>query len=199
MRKNQNYILFLLFITGIMSIFIMSCDRQEDIISTPTSTNDYRSFTIIEDELDGKPIVIIGSKQRNLVVAFAKNINGKEISLSPIEGQFPILMEDENGNEFDIFGKVLSGPDNDAQLEYINSTMGYYFVFAAMFPGIEIYGEEKLEIITSLDTSETWSIPSAYVFQGSGFNTILSIDDPNFIDYSVQSTDPNDQIGRAHA
>ncbi len=93
---------------------------------------------VIEDVLSGEKIVVIGSKPDNYMVAF---ITENDEILSPLvngdisEG----IAEDQNGNIYDAFGFVVSGPDVGKRLKITKSYLGYWFSWPAFYPNIEIY------------------------------------------------------------
>ena len=49
------------------------------------------------------------------------------------------IMTDQEGNVWDLFGNALSGPRKGQQLSYPDAFMGYWFSFAAFYPGLNIY------------------------------------------------------------
>ena len=67
-------------------------------------------------------------------------LNGKERKLiqSGSDNQ-NIIMEDADGNSYNLFGEVIFGPDAGARLEQFNSMIGYWFVWYAFYPDTEVY------------------------------------------------------------
>jgi hypothetical protein len=97
---------------------------------------------VINDELDGRALVIVGSNQLNFMAAYYSiDSQGNEITLSATENNLPNVMQDAKGNIYDIFGKVTSGPNEGMQLEQAKSFIAFWFSFGAFYPGIEIYAE----------------------------------------------------------
>ncbi len=97
------------------------------------------SFTdnmAIEDNFDGKEILVIGSKKDNYVVAYEKSVLE---NVQALVDELPAIAEDSNGNRIDLSGKIISGPMSGEKLEPVTGFMGYYFSLAAFYPGIEIY------------------------------------------------------------
>jgi hypothetical protein len=45
---------------------------------------------------------------------------------------------DSNGNQYDLFGVVISGPMLGNRLDPTVSYMGYWFAWAAFYPGLDI-------------------------------------------------------------
>jgi len=84
----------------------------------------------------------VGNAQDNFVVSFLNDRgDGSTFSFTAVQNEYPVLMSDEEGNLWDAFGTVVSGPRKGMQLEHASSFMGYWFSFAAFYPELTIYGE----------------------------------------------------------
>lgn len=103
----------------------------------------FKHFTpdiqVINDEIDGLPIVVAGSLNLDFAIAFQRA--DSLITMKKTNEPLPAVMEDSNGNVFNIFGEVIAGPDQGARLSRIKSYIAFWFSFGAFYPGIEIYGE----------------------------------------------------------
>ncbi len=86
---------------------------------------------VIHDRVGGEEIVVIGSQEKNFIVAY-KNDNTTQFSID-LES-LPIIAKDEMNNSLNILGQI-----NNEQLEQPTSFMGYWFSFGAFYPDIEIY------------------------------------------------------------
>lgn len=173
-----------------------ACSKEEGPVlpdANPPATSG-ASIKIIEDELAGVPIVVVGSRGQNFATAFHRTFNGQLRSFTPLQGQLPSVMEDDLGNRWDVFGRAVSGPDQGSHLEYINSGIGFWFVFGGMYPGLEIHGQGKLEVSVSQDTLEGWSIPTSAVAQGSGFDAIAALENPKFSNFNQLELEPDDEF-----
>jgi len=180
-------------------LFLWSCSEEEGVVPSPNPNpgpDPAGSFSIkvIEDDFEGVPIVLAGSRGRNFAVAFERELNGELRRFIPLQGQLPLLMEDEQGNRYDAFGQVAAGPEKDAQLRYVNSGMGYWFVFGAMYPGLEIFGQGSRMAEVNLEPAPGWSIPTSVVAQGSGFESIQALESPDFITFSSLPTEPGESF-----
>ena len=99
-------------------------------------------ITVINDDLQGRNVVVVGSKKDNFMVSFLNDPgDGTTLSFSPVEDAYPIVMSDGEGNKWDVFGRALDGPRTGSQLSTVSSFMGYWFSFAAFYPGLSIYGD----------------------------------------------------------
>jgi len=96
----------------------------------------FEESRVIEDKINGRDILVIGSKEENFIVAFRAN---GLTNLTYVSGQLPIIAEDESGNRISLSGVVESGPRKGEQLQMEDSFMGFFFAFGAFFEGIEIF------------------------------------------------------------
>ncbi len=98
--------------------------------------------SVILDELNGENLVVVGNREDNFMVAFLSDPgDGSTLSFSPVQGQYPVVMTDGEGNLWDVNGRAVSGPRKDARLEAPPSFIGYWFSFAAFYPDLTIYGD----------------------------------------------------------
>lgn len=101
-----------------------------------------KGIKVVHDSHQGRDVVVVGSKEDNFLVSFNNDPgDGTLLTFSPLEGAYPAVMSDQEGNRWDLFGRALDGPRTGAQLQAVPSFMGYWFSFAAFYPGLSIYGE----------------------------------------------------------
>ena len=174
----------LLFITiFLLSISSFQSCKKDDGNSFPIlePIEIQANITIIHDELEGIPLVVAGSNAHNFIVAFERTLaDGTELSFEIAERRLPVLMKDNEGNEWDIFGQAVSGSRQGEQLVTTNSYMGYWFSWAAFHPDIEIYGEGPSNIShTPPNPTDEWLVPFSEVFSGGpGLDGIPSLQNP---------------------
>lgn len=101
---------------------------------------------IIIDEFDGKEIVLVGSPSQNFIMSFEFiRINRQTLDFSLptsfVEGRFTssVILTDQFGNEYDAFGKVITGPNTGESLTATESFMGFWFSWAPFYGEPEIY------------------------------------------------------------
>ncbi|MGD9899530.1 MAG: DUF3179 domain-containing protein [Calditrichaceae bacterium] len=95
---------------------------------------------VISDELDGKSLVIAGNDDLNFITAYLAETNdGTKLTFTARLDDLPNIMEDNNGNVYDIFGRVVAGPDQGRQLRAPESYIAFWFAWGAFYPGIDIY------------------------------------------------------------
>lgn len=95
---------------------------------------------VINDIFDGEKIVVAGSEEENLVVSFGRVLeDGTELEMKALQNQWPLVMEDQEGNQWDIFGVAQNGPRNGTQLPVLKSLVGFWLSFSSFYPEPEIY------------------------------------------------------------
>ena len=96
-------------------------------------------LTIYNDIFEEKEIVVAGDSKGNWGVSYGRKLkDGSVIELVPSSKSLPILMTDEEGNEWDIFGEAVSGPRAGEKLAFSPSFMGYWMGFSSFYPEPEI-------------------------------------------------------------
>ena len=97
---------------------------------------------MVNDKLNGKNFVIVGNREDHFMVSFINDPgDGSTLSFSAVQGQYPVVMTDSEGNLWDINGRAVSGPRKNASLGVSPSFIGYWFSFAAFYPDLSIYGD----------------------------------------------------------
>ncbi len=95
---------------------------------------------IINDTFNGTELVIAGSTDRNFSVIFNRKLNDATVlSFSAVDNELPVIMVDNEGTKYDVFGKAVKGPRVGEQLKSTLSYVAYWFAWAAFNPGAEIY------------------------------------------------------------
>jgi len=98
------------------------------------------NIDIIEDQVGGTDIIVVGSANHDIVASFETALNdGTQLNLEPIQGALPVVMQDREGNKWDIFGYAVEGPRQGERLIPTTSYTGYWFSWADFFPGLELY------------------------------------------------------------
>jgi hypothetical protein len=102
--------------------------------------NNFSQSRVINDQLGDLPLVIAGSDEHQFMVAFiGHDAQNQVLNFSEADCALPCWMQDEKGNHYDVFGKVIEGPDKDYQLQAVPSFVAFWFALAAFYPDIEIY------------------------------------------------------------
>lgn len=166
------------------SLFLLlSCKKEEPVAKPEVILSGSKEVTIIKDEFEDTPIVVAGSSGKNFIVSFKRTLeDGTLLDFSPAAAKLPIIMVDNEGNSWDIFGKAVEGERKGERLIPIRSMMGYWFIFNAMYPGVDIYGEGPVIVNQPVyPATEGWSISTTNVVHSLGFDAIPAIDNPVFV------------------
>ena len=96
-------------------------------------------ITLIYDEIDGQEVIVIGDRRRNFIVSFYRELEDGTKPAFSVINENNIILEDDLGNKWDIFGYAVSGPSLGQRQKNTESFMGYWFAWGAFYPGVEIY------------------------------------------------------------
>ncbi|TVQ09099.1 MAG: DUF3179 domain-containing protein [Bacteroidetes bacterium] len=98
------------------------------------------SVSLVNNAFLSKELVVVGSKNLNLMVAFNRELADETIlDFEALENELPAVLIDNEGTRWDIFGRGISGPRKGQQLQHETQMMGYWFSFAAFYPDVSIY------------------------------------------------------------
>jgi hypothetical protein len=98
---------------------------------------------VITDTFSGRDYIIAGSSGYNFATAFRLLAGESEtLQFSAVQDMLPVIMQDNEGNLWDIFGYATEGPRAGERLETANSYTGYWFAWADHFPNLEIFGRD---------------------------------------------------------
>ncbi len=97
---------------------------------------------VYQDNFKGKDIVIAGSKEENFIVAYQRKLpDGALLEFQPNsnKAQTDILMLDQEGNSWNIFGEAVSGPRQGERLPGLDAYIGFWFSWPAFFDPVEVF------------------------------------------------------------
>ena len=97
----------------------------------------------INDSFEGVPLVIVGSAVDNLLVIFYRTLDGSVLTFTPLQGRLPVVMKDDEGTTWDVFGGGVSGPRAGLQLPLPRTFIAYWFAWGAFYPEAEIYTDSS--------------------------------------------------------
>jgi len=98
------------------------------------------TIRVIDDNIGSASIVVAGSKTKNIIVSFNTTLSdGSSLSFEAVQDSLPILLKDDEGTRWDVFGNGVSGPGMGKKLTPTTSFIGYWFAWAAFYPDVEIY------------------------------------------------------------
>ena len=104
----------------------------------PMSVFSEPGFRLIEDEFRGVPLVIVGSQEKGLIVAYDRTRADGSIANFTITDPTMLILEDERGQEFNVLGKTI-GLLSEENLRTVQSNMAYWFSWAVFYPNVELY------------------------------------------------------------
>ena len=170
-------------------IFILifpACSNGDQVPpQLPTPINEAKkTISVIHDTFQGIPIVLAGSQGLNFIVSYQQELDGTLLTFEPLNNRLPVIMSDQEGNIWDIFGTAVDGPRKGQQLALTHSFMGFFFSFGAMYPGLQIYEGADLSAPENPPGDAEWLIPRDFIFQGAGFDAIPSLEFPTFMQFS---------------
>ncbi len=121
--------------------------RKERVlgINVGTSSKAYpinnfaRQLEVINEEIGNMQVVAAGSSGLNLGVVFNRELEDCTVlEFEAVQDKLPVLMRDNEGNEWDVFGTAVSGARKGQQLQKTNSYIAYWYAWTAFFPGAQI-------------------------------------------------------------
>lgn len=109
------------------------------ILGDKTKVYTIKSFssgtTVLNEDINENNIVVAIDGVKNFAVSFIRPLkDNKILEFSAVEGKLPVLMKDDSGTEWDIFGKAVSGKYAGDQLTPATSFNSYWFGWAAFYP-----------------------------------------------------------------
>ncbi|MEO0779097.1 MAG: DUF3179 domain-containing protein [Bacteroidota bacterium] len=116
---------------------VLGIVADEDAKVYRFSTFDYgpNGRALIRDTYAGQDYWVVASEDENFIIAF--RAGSKNLSL--VEGVGTALLQDEDGNQYNCFGQVISDGTGVEALELSPAFIGYWFSWGAFYPGVNIY------------------------------------------------------------
>lgn len=102
-------------------------------------------ISVISDVVNGKMIAVVGSANLDFAATFyAELADGTNLQLKSVnEDMLPVVMTDQEGNEWDIFGNAVSGPRTGQKLQAVRSFTGYWFGWADFYPDLNVFQQNS--------------------------------------------------------
>jgi hypothetical protein len=151
-------------------------------VPPPPSINIEKKISVIQDDFQSVPHVLAGSKGYQFIVSYKREVEPDVfLDFRAVQDSLPVIMQDNEGNYWDIFGTAVSGQRTGEKLIQTYSFTGYWFAFGTMYPGMEIFSRGAIDVDIDQTPAPEWLIPTDFVFQGAGRDAIPSLDVPAFI------------------
>jgi len=93
-------------------------------------------LTLISENFNGVRYVLLSDMNKEYVTAF---IAPPDKTYELVPDRFPIVMKDNDGNHYNFFGLVESGPNKGKLLEQARSYTSYWFAISSLFDRIIVY------------------------------------------------------------
>ncbi|MCW9708782.1 DUF3179 domain-containing protein [Fodinibius salsisoli] len=95
---------------------------------------------VITDQVGPREIIVVGSAIHDFAASFRTTLeDGTQFTFVPVQNSLPVVMKDQEGNRWDIFGYAVEGPRQGERLTPTLSYTGYWFGWGDFFPDLEIY------------------------------------------------------------
>jgi hypothetical protein len=86
----------------------------------------------INDQFNNQPIVAVGNSSANIAAIYSRELSdGTILTFSPLDGQLPNIMQDNEGNVWDVFGTAVSGARSGTVLAKTNSYTAMWFAWTS--------------------------------------------------------------------
>ncbi len=96
---------------------------------------------VMIDTLNTIELIVVRDSEAKFGAIFLNNLNGNKLSnFVAVKDSLPVVMRDDKGNYYDLFGEVVSGIDTGKRLEWIDSYIAYWVAWAGFHPNTQIYG-----------------------------------------------------------
>ena len=103
-------------------------------------SNFTNGITLWPDTFQNEKLLIIGDTRRNFVNSFYQTLpDNTLLEFSAIQDALPAVLEDGEGNRWDIFGEAISGPRAGQRLTPTTSFIGYWFSWGTFYPNAVIF------------------------------------------------------------
>lgn len=98
---------------------------------------------VINDDVDGNPVVVVWHENEKMIVPFSRQIEGQTLTFDMIESDqstFPYLLKDqETGTVWNLRGEAFRGQHTGKRLTQIPATNAYWFALATFWQNTGIY------------------------------------------------------------
>lgn len=98
--------------------------------------NSFSSEVSIENvSFGGEEFVVVGSSAKNFAAAYKRKLDdGTTLEFTFTQGELPLVMMDNEGTKWNIFGEGIDGPRAGESLLQARTFISYWFAWAAFYP-----------------------------------------------------------------
>ena len=93
--------------------------------------------TVVRDEFQDEEILVVGNHELDFASSFIMKTDfEKSLELETVDNLHPVIMQDQFGNRWDLFGHAVEGPDKGKRLTATRSYTGYWYAVYDFFPDL---------------------------------------------------------------
>ena len=94
---------------------------------------------VVNEKVGSMDVIAVGSASQNFAVVFNRELEDcTTLDFTAVQNRLPVVMVDNEGTEWDVFGNAVSGPRSGDSLQKTNSYIAYWFAWTAFFSNVEI-------------------------------------------------------------
>jgi hypothetical protein len=94
---------------------------------------------LFRTNFQGSSLLVCGNNSLHYFTAFLNNGSSRNYTFSVVQNAFPIIMEDDHGNKYNVFGEVTEGPGKGSSLETATAYNARTFAWELFFNEIELF------------------------------------------------------------
>jgi len=94
---------------------------------------------VIETRFRNMNLVIAGNSEEHFFLAFIKNQKINARAYYAVQNSLPVVMKDDLGNEYDMFGVIVKGPDTGVRLSSPAAFLAQTFAWQTLLNSITVY------------------------------------------------------------
>ncbi|MDR8392931.1 DUF3179 domain-containing protein [Aliifodinibius sp. S!AR15-10] len=95
---------------------------------------------LVHDQVGDLPVIVAGSTIDQYAVSFMRRTETSDIlEFTAVQDSLPVIMKDQEGNRWDLFGYAVEGPRKGERLIPVRSYSGYWFAWHDFYPHLEVY------------------------------------------------------------
>ena len=95
--------------------------------------------SVVNDTVGSMDVIAAGSSAQNFAVVFNRQLEDcTTLDFTAVQDSLPVVMVDNEGTEWDVFGNAVAGPRTGTTLQKTNSFLAYWVAWTSFFPGAKI-------------------------------------------------------------
>jgi hypothetical protein len=116
---------------------ILGLDVEGDNRAFPLTA--LRESKVINDELGGRPILIVHQPESDTTTAFLARSNGNKLTFAAVNPEATQLTDAQTHSRWDAYGQCISGKLKGSHLEALILEPEYWFAWSEFHPATSIY------------------------------------------------------------